>query len=99
MSTEDRILRLENAMSTLAEMAADQQRRTSRLEESFTVLIDLVRRHDDRMDEFREGLKELRAAQAESERKIGALADAQAHTDKKLDALIDIVRDQRNGQS
>src|SRR4051794_24497857 len=99
MSTDDRILRLENAMSTLVEMlaeqqrltaeqqrlTAEQQRRTSRLEESFTLLVDLLRRHDERMDEFRDGMNALRAAQETSEQKIAALADAQAHTDQKLD--------------
>lgn len=132
MSTDDRILRLENAMSTLVEMlaeqqrltaeqqrqavelqrqaaeqqrqaaelqhqAADQQRRTSRLEESFTTLVELLRRHDESLDGLRDGTNELRAAQIESERKIAALADAQAHTDQKLDVLIDIVREQREG--
>jgi chromosome segregation ATPase len=133
MSTEDRILRLENAMSTLVEMLAEQQRqtaeqqrqtaeqqrlnaeqqrlnaeqqrlnaeqqrRTARLEESFVALIDLLGRHEERLDELRDGADELRAAQAQSERKIATLADAQMHTERKLDALIDIVSEQRNGQ-
>ena len=106
MSSEERILRLEKAMATLAELSADQQRRTSRLEESFVTLVELTRSHN-------EGMDELRAAQTESDRKISALADAQlrteealkqlaeaqTHTDQRLDALIDIVREGRNGRS
>ncbi|HEX3559981.1 MAG TPA: hypothetical protein VHU19_12305 [Pyrinomonadaceae bacterium] len=104
MSTDDRIPRLENALATLAELSADHNRRIARPEEAFVKLVELTRNHDEVMDQFR-------AAQAESERKIGALADAQirtedalkqlaesqAHTDRRLDALIDIIRGERNG--
>jgi hypothetical protein len=58
-------------------------------------------------------INELGTAQANSESRIAALADAQiktagalvrlaetqAHTDQRLDALIDIVRELRNGKS
>lgn len=119
MSDEERILRLENAISTLAELpadqhriteeqqrlltdqqrlSADQQRRTARLEESFVTLVDLIRRHDERLDDSQDRMGELRAAQTESERKIATLADAQTHTEHRLDALIDIVRQQHKGQ-
>jgi hypothetical protein len=126
MSQEERILRLENAMSTLAELAADQhrlsaeqqqltaeqqrlladqQRRTARLEESFVMLIELTRSHDEAIDE-------LKAARVESEQKFATLADAmkilaeaqkqlaesQTHSDRRLDALIDIVRQWGNGR-
>lgn len=120
MSEDERILRLENAISTLAELAAeqqrqaveqqrlvtDQQRRTARLEESFVTLVQLVRSHDESIDE-------LKAARAESERKQAGLADAlkelavamtemaeaQAHADRRVDALVDIMREWRNGRS
>ena len=92
MSSDERILRLENAFSTLTELAARQHERITRLEESFVMLVEMTRRHG-------EGMEELRAAQAESEHKLAALADAQAHTDRRLDALIDIVRNERDGQS
>jgi chromosome segregation ATPase len=96
MSTEDRILRLENAMSTLLELAAEQQRlaaeqqrqsaeqqrRTARLEESLVVLIELSRSHNESIDELRAGQIELRAAQTESEQKIAALVDAQIRTEE-----------------
>ena len=119
MSSDERILRLENAMATLAESGAnheqrierleeisrslhqiiaeqqkalaDQQRRVTRLDESFVKLVEVTTR-------IGEGMNELRVAQAESERKIAALAEAQAHSDRRLDALIDIVQGWRNGQ-
>lgn len=105
MSEDERVLRLENAISTMAELAAkqqllseEQQRRTARLEESFVTLVELVRGHDESIDE-------LKAARAESERKFAELADAmkgmadaQAHADRRVDALIDIVREWRNGR-
>ena len=114
MTEAERILRLENAMSTLTELAAeqqqltaeqqrltaDQQRRTARLEESFVALVELARRHDESIDELR---AELKAAQAETERKFIALADAmrqlaeaQGHSDRRVDALIDIIRKWRD---
>ena len=120
MSADDIILRLENAMATLAELAADQERRTARLEEStarleesFVLLVELTRRHDERLDELRAaqaelrvGQDELRAAQAESEQKIAALADAHIRTEEalasltgKVDTLIDIIQGGLNGRS
>lgn len=80
--TEERFLRLENTISTLAELAAehqrlsveqqrllgDQQRRTARLEESLLAVIELTRSNNESIDE-------LRAAQANSEHKIADLAD------------------------
>jgi chromosome segregation ATPase len=110
MSTDDRILRLENAMSTLAEMAAEQQRlsaeqqrRVSRLDEPLVALIELSRSHNEGMDELRAGQVELRAAQIESEQKIAALVDAHIRTEDALARLAetvnDILRNGRDGQS
>ena len=121
MSQEERILRLENAMSTLAELAADQhrlsaeqqqltaeqqrlladqQRRTARLEESFVMLVELTRSHDESIDKLK---ADLRVAQAETERKFIALADtmkrlaeAQGHSDQRVDALTDLIRKWRD---
>jgi chromosome segregation ATPase len=107
--SEERILRLENAMATLAELAANTQGRVTRLEEAYVTVVELLRSHHD-------GMTELRAAQADADGRIAALADAQiradervqtaltqlaesqAHTDRRLDALIDIVRSRLNGQ-
>ena len=108
--SEERILRLENAMATLAELAASTQGRVTRLEEAYVTVVELLRSHND-------GMTELRASQAEADARIAALADAQiraderlqtalkqlaesqAHTDRRMDALIDIVRGRLNGQS
>src|SRR5215212_6360444 len=109
--SEERILRLENAMATLAEISAqhderlaaiersnqrleqtaqsleqtvqslkeltaDVQRRVTRLEESYVTVVELLRsRH--------EGITELRAAQANADAKIAALAESQAHSNQK----------------
>jgi chromosome segregation ATPase len=135
MSADERILRLENALATLAELSAhqeqritrleeisgrleegfralaqvsvDQQRRVARLEESYVALVEMLGRHDDRLDADAARQDELRAAQAEterraaeSERKIAELAEAQAHSDRRMDALIDIVQNwHKNGES
>jgi hypothetical protein len=38
-------------------------------------------------------------AQIRNEEKFGTLAESQTHTDRRLDALIDIIREDRNGDS
>jgi chromosome segregation ATPase len=93
VSTDDRILRLENAMATLAELSANHEQRVARLEEAFARLgesfvtrvpqleeafatpVKPITSHEERIDGASEGIDELRAAQAESEHKIAALAD------------------------
>ena len=90
---------VERTTQTLGELAADHhqlianmQRRVTGLEESNTTLVELLRRHHD-------GITEMRAARADADAKIAALAGSQAHSDRKLDDLIDIVRSRLNGQS
>ncbi len=89
------------------------EERVLRLENAFTILVELAQSTDERMDD-------LIAAQVNSEAKIAALADAQiqtegalktltqrvteltdaqAHTDRRLDALIDIMREARGDQT
>lgn len=91
MSEEERILRLENAFTTLSELAARSQEvdtqheaRLGGLEESNRriaetnrdlaksnqLIVEMLRRHDERLDEFH-------AAREETGQKIGALVDAQ----------------------
>ena len=43
MAAEERILRLENTMATLAELSADHGRRRARIEEAFVTLAELTR--------------------------------------------------------
>ena len=88
--------RMSQALSELAaghqQLMTNLQRRVAGLEESNTTLVELLRRHHD-------GITEMRAARADADAKIAALAGSQAHSDRKLDDLIDIVRSRLNGQS
>lgn len=84
-------------------MSSDE--RLTILEEFSRLMVQWARRAEERMDALAE-------AQANSEAKIAALADAQirteeamtrltsqqAHSDQRLDALIDIVREMREGR-
>jgi hypothetical protein len=108
MSIDERVLRLENAYTTLVETLAEIKSQT-------TILIELARDSNEKTDTHLSWINQLGTAQAESERKISALVDAQiktedtvrdgfarlteaqTHTDQRLDALIDIVRGQNNG--
>jgi exonuclease VII small subunit len=96
MSDDGRILRLENALTTLLELSANQERRVSRLEEGFVTLIELTRSHHEGMGEVRIGQIELSTAQAQlstAQAQLSAaqaeLSIAQAETEHKLAALVD----------
>jgi ABC-type transporter Mla subunit MlaD len=96
---QERVSAVERTTQTLAELAADHhqlianlQRRATGLEESQVMLVEMLRTHHD-------GITEMRAAQANSDAKIAALAESQAHSDRKLDVLIDIVRTRFNDRS
>lgn len=82
MSVEERLLRLENAFATLAELQADQHRRVKGLEESFVLLTTLVRSQN-------EGMDEVRAAAADADARIAALADAHIRTEDALARLTE----------
>jgi predicted nucleic acid-binding Zn-ribbon protein len=96
MSDDGRILRLENALTTLAELSADHERRVTRLEEAFVTLIELARSHSEGMDELRAAQVELSTAQVElstAQVELSTaqveLSTAQAETEHKLAALVD----------
>ena len=91
-SLEQTAQSLEQTVQSLKELTADTQRRVTRLEESYVMVVELLRSHHD-------GITEMRAAQANADAKIAALADAQIHSERKLNELIDIVRGSRNGES
>ena len=146
MSTEDRFLRLENALATLAELSANHEQRIARLEESFVrleessvrleeafgrleeafgrheegfvrlgeafvrleeafvtrvprleesfvMLVALARSHEERIDRANEGIDQLRVAQASSEQKIAALADAQIRGEDAMKELRNALAD------
>ena len=99
MNDEQLERKMEFIVETLAQVAVNDQKhdmRLSRLERVAKLMV-------------RAGLRERRTRSEADERLTKALADlaeAQkrteesiAHTDKRLDALIDIVRQQRNGNS
>lgn len=85
----------------------------ARLEQGFQLLVQLAQGHSGQLDDLRATMNQLAEAQANSEQKIAALADAQirteaalarlaeaqAHTDQRLDALIDIVRGMQGGSA
>ncbi|MDQ1557420.1 MAG: hypothetical protein QOD32_480 [Pyrinomonadaceae bacterium] len=95
---EKRLLRLEKAYATLAELAANQDERAfslrqllakqdermTGLEDSFKMLVELARNASERADQHESWINDLGAAQANSETKIAALADAQIRTDESL---------------
>jgi hypothetical protein len=80
MSVE-RIFRLENAMATLAELMGNVQGRVTRLEESYVTVVELLRSHHD-------GITELRAAQADADARIAALADAQIRGGERMQLAL-----------
>jgi predicted nucleic acid-binding Zn-ribbon protein len=80
MSVEERVLRLENAYTTLAELLAHAESRTN-------VLLQLARSADERLETQQGWINQLGEAQANSEKKIEALADAQIKTEAALAEL------------
>ena len=98
MTTEERLLRLENSFNTLAELAAQSEARTATLTELMTqsqartdMLVELVRGINERSETHTTWINELGAAQANSEHKIAALVDAQIKTEEALQRLTEKV--------
>lgn len=103
MSEEERILRLENAFAALSEMAVRSQAvdtkheaRLSTLAESNRLIAEMIRRHDERVDEFRaardetdQKLAALVDAQVRAEEEMSKVRSAQAETDQKIADLVD----------
>ena len=71
---------------------SDDERLTN-LQEFAGLMMQWARRAEERLDEFREGMNELREAQANSEAKIAALADAQIRTEGVVSALGEQMRE------
>jgi len=104
MSVEDRVIQLESVVATLARLmekadarAARDAARTSDLERHFKMLTELAVRASERADDADAGLVEMRAAQANADARIAALADAQIRTEEALKRLIE--RDERRNGS
>lgn len=74
-----------------------------RLERILKLEIKAGRRERKRLREQDEGLREqdmrLREQNELFAQRMEALRESQAHSDKRLEALIDIVREQRNGNT
>ena len=70
----------------------DDERLTD-LQEFAGLMMQWARRAEERFNEFRDGINELRAAQANSEAKIAALADAQIRTEAVVSALGEQMRE------
>jgi hypothetical protein len=85
MTTEERVLRLENGFATLAELVAQEKSRTD-------VLLQIVRDHDERSAQQLTWINELGAAQANADERIAALADAQIKTEEALAQLVGAQR-------
>src|SRR5437763_1182341 len=90
----------------LATLAVKQQKAEERMEKSDTrmdrlerVLRLAIRSYRRERKETREKINILIAAQTRTDEALAKLAESQVHTDKRLDTLIDIVRDNRNGNS
>src|SRR5215212_8450552 len=79
---EERLAAIERTNEMLRALAADahqllanMQRRDTGLEEANATLVKLLQHHND-------GITEMRAAQANADARIAALAESQAHTNR-----------------
>jgi hypothetical protein len=93
MTPEERIIRLENAFSTLAELAKTQSERTENSERRIELLIDLasvqnvrIKECERQMEEIRQILKEGAVAQKE-------LRELQKQNEAHLSVLSTIVEE------
>ena len=99
MAAEERLLRLENAFVTLVELAAKADGRLDivddrldQFDDRLDKLLTLALSGDERLSQHQLWLNELGAAQANSEARIAALADAQirlAESQAQAQARID----------
>jgi transcription elongation GreA/GreB family factor len=84
MTTEERVLKLENAFATLSELVAQEKTRTD-------VLLQLVRDHDERMNQQLTWINHLGAESANADARIAQLADAQIRTEEAITRLTERV--------
>jgi methyl-accepting chemotaxis protein len=96
MTTEERILRLENSFNTLAELAAQSDARDATLAD----LVAKANARTDTLEEFAADVREFTRILTEITRRHGErldehdsqmteLREAQAHTEHKIAALVD----------
>lgn len=106
MTDEERQRTMDFIMAQQAQFTVNMDKaeiRVSRLERVMKLIIKAGVRARKQLREQNEqserNFTALRESQAGSDRRLDELRESQAHSDKRLDALIDIVREQRNGQS
>lgn len=99
MSTEERVVRLENAFVNLTRLAES-------LDERLNTQLSWINSLGEAQANSEAKIAALADAQIKTEDALVRLAEAhtklaesQAHADQRLDALIDIVRELRNGKS
>ena len=80
------IQQLQHIVTRLANTSLN---RFERVDDIVAALIDSQLKADAHLERFEESVAE----------KMRELAEAQEHTDRRLNALIDIVRDEREGES
>ncbi len=93
---------IEERVTHLEAFAADVRDHTRILTEVIRRMDSRLDRHNDSIDRHEAWIDELHAAQANSEAKIAALADAQIHTEAALRNLtekLDRLLEGRNGQT
>jgi phage shock protein A len=94
--SEARLGRLEDIVTRLADASL---RRITNLEEKMTTLVDAQIRAEDNVSALAGNVSALSGNMDVLSGKMTELAEAEAHTDRKLNALIDIIREDRNGES
>lgn len=99
MSTEERLVRLENAFVILTRLAESMDGRLNTQLGWINSLGESQVRLEEAQANTEVKIAALADAQIRTEEALARLAEAQAHTDQRLDALIDIVRELRNGKS
>lgn len=90
MSVDERVANLEQAFLALNRLAKRSDERHESTGETLSLLTEMLRRADERMDEFDGKLNTLAD---EFDGKLNALAEAQARTEANLSALTSIVGD------
>lgn len=94
MTTEERLLRLENAYITLSDLAAKADQRQDRTDERMEVLTQLAINTDERMEvltqlalNFDSRMDRITETQARTEANLEALTMIAGEIGKKVDAL------------
>jgi methyl-accepting chemotaxis protein len=99
MSTEERILRLENAFTGLEELAAKSDERTSDLQKHFEMLTQLAVNASERADTHESWINSMGTRMEELAESHKELAEAQRQTEAHLSVLAEIMRDLGHAQA